>query len=148
MYIQLNQRLYDSWMKLKKLVFGIIQLTIMHSFMDSDTINYKPFQQQQQHHDHQGQTHIFDWRHIADNMCFAYTWHLCLLTGATAFQLVIGLCTGIQSTALTDNPLFGSSSPSDFWGRRWNNVVHKALKVCNKMMMEKDVLSLYSMSCG
>ena len=124
LYIPPNQRLCDFWMKVKKLVFGIIQLTIMYSFMDSDSINYKPFQQPQQ----LGQN-ILDWKHLVNNMCFAYIWHLCLLTGATAFQLVIGLCTGIQSTALTNNPLFGSSSPSDFWGRRWNNVVHKVLKV-------------------
>jgi len=27
-----------------------------------------------------------------------------------------------------DNPMFESESPSDFWGRRWNLLIHKCLK--------------------
>ena len=60
---------------------------------------------------------------------FEDTWHLCLLSGSSVFGFAVTLLTGIQTKDLTNNPLFGSSSPSDFWGRRWNNVVHKTLKV-------------------
>ena len=28
------------------------------------------------------------------------------------------------------NPLFASTSPSDFWGRKWNLTIHRNLKVC------------------
>jgi hypothetical protein len=55
-------------------------------------------------------------------------WHLCLLTGSTAFEFALALITGIKTKPLTINPLLGSASVSDFWGRQWNNVVHKVLK--------------------
>lgn len=60
-------------------------------------------------------------------------WHLCLLNGASAFQFIIVLTTRLKTKDTTNNPLFGSKSPSDFWGRRWNNVVHKVLKVSLKV---------------
>ena len=30
---------------------------------------------------------------------------------------------------MVDNPIFHSRSPSDFWGRRWNRLIHTGLKV-------------------
>jgi hypothetical protein len=36
--------------------------------------------------------------------------------------------TGYQTQVVMMNPLFGSKSPSDFWGRRWNLLVHSVLK--------------------
>lgn len=35
---------------------------------------------------------------------------------------------GYQIDPVMKNPLLESRSPSDFWGRRWNLIVHKALK--------------------
>jgi hypothetical protein len=35
---------------------------------------------------------------------------------------------GVQLVPFMLNPIFESSSPSDFWGRRWNLVVHGILK--------------------
>eukprot|EP00957_Ditylum_brightwellii_P180355 13739401-Ditylum_brightwellii.AAC.1 len=35
---------------------------------------------------------------------------------------------GIKIIDLMHNPLFESTSPSDFWGRRWNMTAHKMLK--------------------
>ena len=39
------------------------------------------------------------------------------------------LLTGLQfEEEVTRCPMFFSSSPSDFWGRRWNNLIHTSLK--------------------
>ena len=35
---------------------------------------------------------------------------------------------GNKVIELSDSPLTRSSSPSDFWGRRWNNLIHVGLK--------------------
>lgn len=38
------------------------------------------------------------------------------------------LFSGYETQPVMINPLFGSSSPSDFWGRRWNRLIHDCLK--------------------
>ena len=35
---------------------------------------------------------------------------------------------GYRTDPVMKNPLFESTSPSDFWGRRWNLVIHRVLK--------------------
>lgn len=41
---------------------------------------------------------------------------------------IIQLVGGFQTEDSVNNPIFGSSSPSDFWGNRWNMVIHRGLK--------------------
>lgn len=45
--------------------------------------------------------------------------------GLTFFWFVM---TGYQTKPVMKNPLGGAKSPSDFWGRRWNLIVHSVLK--------------------
>jgi len=40
-------------------------------------------------------------------------------------DLVTGVCFDIY---ITNNPMLLSTSPSDFWGRRWNKLIHMGLK--------------------
>lgn len=47
----------------------------------------------------------------------------------TGVNGVMQLLSGIQFENVVDNPMFGSQSPSDFWGRRWNRMIHTDLKV-------------------
>jgi hypothetical protein len=44
--------------------------------------------------------------------------------------LIFAFCllSGYKMEPVMNNPVFGSTSPSDFWGRRWNLLVHGALK--------------------
>lgn len=51
-----------------------------------------------------------------------------LTTYCEGLALAFAVATGYQTQPLMSNPLFGSKSPSDFWGRRWNLVVHTVLK--------------------
>jgi len=53
----------------------------------------------------------------------------CLVTGSTGVGLLISLLSGIETMTLMDNPLFESSSPSEFWGQRWNKLIQGVLKV-------------------
>ena len=48
------------------------------------------------------------------------------MTGASALG---SLLTGVQmEDQVVQHPLFLSESVSDFWGRRWNNLIHVSLK--------------------
>jgi hypothetical protein len=47
------------------------------------------------------------------------------MNGVGAIVQMIG---GFQAEKAVDNPIFASSSPSDFWGNRWNMVIHRGLK--------------------
>jgi len=43
-------------------------------------------------------------------------------------SLIYNLFYGVQTYEIVLNPMLKSTSPSDFWGRRWNMLVHKGLK--------------------
>jgi hypothetical protein len=71
---------------------------------------------------------FFTWQLYANNASHAMLFQMYLTTyceGLTLFWCVI---TGYQTEPVMNNPLFGSRSPSDFWGRRWNLLVHGVLK--------------------
>jgi hypothetical protein len=51
-----------------------------------------------------------------------------LAASSSLIGLVISCITGCNTITLMKNPLFSSTSPSDFWGGRWNLIVHGLLK--------------------
>lgn len=71
---------------------------------------------------------LFSWRNLANNYIMAFHTSLSLEVGAAGIALGISTLTGIETMDLNVNPLTTSSSPSDFWGNRWNRVVSSALK--------------------
>ena len=54
---------------------------------------------------------------------------LCLDGGTLGIGLGINILTGYSTISVMHNPLSECASPSDFWGRRWNRVIHGTLKV-------------------
>ena len=76
-------------------------------------------------------THFYyylHWTHIANNLLLAIATALFLEVGSVGVGLATSLVTGQQVVRLNDHPLTRSTSPSDFWGRRWNRIVSPALK--------------------
>jgi Membrane bound O-acyl transferase family len=51
-----------------------------------------------------------------------------LLGGASGLGLLFSLATGFAMEDFSDSPLTKSTSPSDFWGHRWDKPVESALK--------------------
>jgi hypothetical protein len=49
--------------------------------------------------------------------------------GTSGAAMVVTLLFGRKTKVVTQNALLKSTSVSDFWGRRWNQLVHGALKV-------------------
>lgn len=50
--------------------------------------------------------------------------------GTSGAAFVVTLLFGMKTKVVTQNAMLKSTSVSDFWGRRWNQLVHGALKVC------------------
>ena len=63
-----------------------------------------------------------------DTMFYSVLFQLVLCTFGEGLVFATTLLTGIRAHRLMDNPMFESKSPSDFWGRRWNLLIHRVLK--------------------
>ena len=87
--------------------------------------------------------HWYDWRRILlflwhdphyslrilwHNLCYAALFQSTLTTFATGMMFIQALVTGYETEDTMNNPVFGATSPSDFWGRRWNLLIHDVLK--------------------
>lgn len=66
--------------------------------------------------------------HLVNNFIAALLVSVSLSFSTLGVSLLFNLTTGIMTEKVVLNPLFASRSPSDFWGRRWNNLVHSVLK--------------------
>lgn len=71
---------------------------------------------------------LFYWGNLLNNFLMAYLTGIALDSGATGLGLMTSLVCGISTTKFNDHPLLSSSSPSDFWGRRWNKIVGGGLR--------------------
>lgn len=71
----------------------------------------------------------------------AVLFQMYLTTHGYGIFTVTSLC-GVQQEPIMLNPIFESTSPSDFWGRRWNMVVHGMLKRWGSLVHET-----YSFRC-
>jgi hypothetical protein len=72
----------------------------------------------------------FELYRLYNNFVMAILTFFCLVLNMNAFAVVVTLCTmnDIQSDVFSGQPLFLSKSPSDFWGKRWNRLIHSILK--------------------
>jgi Membrane bound O-acyl transferase family len=62
------------------------------------------------------------------NLQYALLFQLILSTFGEGLIFATMLLTGLEAEAFADNPLGQTTSPSDFWGRRWNRLIHECLK--------------------
>lgn len=67
-------------------------------------------------------------RLLWDNLCYAALFQSTLTTFATGTMFIQALVTGYETEDTMNNPVFGATSPSDFWARRWNLLIHDVLK--------------------
>mmetsp|Transcript_43715 Transcript_43715/g.105429 ORF Transcript_43715/g.105429 Transcript_43715/m.105429 type:complete len:237 (-) Transcript_43715:234-944(-) len=68
------------------------------------------------------------WELYANNMIHAVLFQLYLTTYVEGVTLIWTALSGCQVDEVMKNPMFESRSPSDFWSRRWNLLIHRVLK--------------------
>lgn len=71
---------------------------------------------------------IFHWGHLLNNFILAYFTAECIETGSRGVSLAVVALTGCQVMELMQNPILDSQSPSEFWGKRWNLMLHGSFK--------------------
>ena len=69
-----------------------------------------------------------DINQLLNNLLAATMVSFSLVYSMNGVASLIQLLGGFQTEPAVDNPIFGSSSPSDFWGNRWNAIIHRGLK--------------------
>jgi hypothetical protein len=73
--------------------------------------------------------HLFNLGHLLNNYVVAGLTYISLDGGMLGVAAGISLMTGFSTVAVMHSPMTKSTSPSDFWGRRWNRMIHGILKV-------------------
>ena len=77
---------------------------------------------------------LLDWHTVLDpvnlrhSALFALFFQLYLMTFGEGLMFATCAVTRCRPEPLMDNPMLASTSPSDFWGRRWNLIIHDCLK--------------------
>jgi len=71
---------------------------------------------------------IFDFNLFRNNLVSSFVFQMCLSTFSGALSSAASLIFGVKTAVAMNNPMFESTSPSDFWGKRWNLIIHGALK--------------------
>ena len=79
---------------------------------------------------------FFNLGHLLNNYIVACLTYISLDGGMLGVAAGISLMTGFSTVAVMHSPMTESSSPSDFWGRRWNRMIHAVLKVSDEMVVE------------
>ena len=71
----------------------------------------------------------FDIGHLYNTFVQAFMMNATLTFSVSGASVLASLYSGVAFDGyITNNPMFLSTSPSDFWGRRWNNLIHTGLK--------------------
>jgi Membrane bound O-acyl transferase family len=71
---------------------------------------------------------LWDWGHVGNTFLVASLTSLVLDGGATGLGILTSCVTGYTLDTFSESPLTRSTSPSDFWGHRWDRPVQSALK--------------------
>lgn len=67
-------------------------------------------------------------KHLANCFAIAFFFQSALALGFCVLGNSVQLLTGYKVLQAMNNPMLEATSPSDFWGRRWNVLIHLALK--------------------
>uniref|UniRef100_A0A7S4AXF0 Wax synthase domain-containing protein n=1 Tax=Pseudo-nitzschia australis TaxID=44445 RepID=A0A7S4AXF0_9STRA len=71
---------------------------------------------------------LYYWGNIVNAFAMASLTSLLLNGGASGLGLMTSFCSGLTMENFSASPLTQSSSPSDFWGNRWDRPVASALR--------------------
>jgi len=88
----------------------------------------------------------YDWKPLLDprkwwlrNLLFGIFFQCLLTVFGEGMRLAQSLVTGYKTNILMDNPILSARSPSQFWGSKWNLVIHDVLKIGVYLPLRKQV---------
>mmetsp|Transcript_10210 Transcript_10210/g.11313 ORF Transcript_10210/g.11313 Transcript_10210/m.11313 type:complete len:420 (-) Transcript_10210:12-1271(-) len=71
---------------------------------------------------------LLSWRHLLNNYLVALLLSVSLSQSTLGVSIMYNLVYGYETLEVVRNPILKSTSPSDFWGKRWNILIHQGLK--------------------
>ena len=71
---------------------------------------------------------LFSLGHLGNNLMQTLLLQLYLTAFSLGLKAATNIAVGVRTKHIMDNPLLGSRSPSDFWGKKWNTLIHGVLK--------------------
>jgi hypothetical protein len=91
--------------------------------------DYTPFGSRGAGTDGQGPlTGLLHWRHLGNCLVIAFFFQHGLSVSFFIFSSTIQLTLGYRSSPMMHSPIVKATSPSNFWGRQWNVLVHAVMK--------------------
>ena len=109
--------------------FGLLFVVLSLLFSCTSPYDFAPFVTRFEAHsiDH-GLVDLFHPFHLVNNFVAAVLVSVSLSFSTLGASLLFNISTGIMTERVVENPMFASKTPSEFWGRKWNNLVHSLLK--------------------
>jgi hypothetical protein len=112
----------DLWKKVCHFGSVMLQTTILYSIVLPH--HYQVFPRRPIH----TIVDLLYWGNIANHYMMASLTALTLDAGASGIGILMSILFGLQTVSINHSPLTQSSSPSDFWGRRWDVYVAHSLR--------------------
>ena len=109
-------------------ILSVLRIGMLVSFLSQ--YNYKPFGDMDAGEFFDGVNfakHLHP-RHLANCFFTALFFQQALALGDACMGNAVQIMTGYKVLQSMRNPMLEASSPSDFWGRRWNLIVHSVMK--------------------
>ena len=108
-----NVRQYICWLSVYTLLYHVL------------APNFEPFRVDND----RDKLFYWDIPRLYNTFIQAYVVNVTLSLSMTGVSTLGSVLSGVQMLdQVTDHPMFLSESVSDFWGRRWNNLIHVGLK--------------------
>jgi len=71
---------------------------------------------------------LVNWAQLGNNFLHALLFQVMLTCFFEGLALATCLVLGFKAKVSMDNPILSSTSPSQFWGKKWNTLIHGVLK--------------------
>jgi hypothetical protein len=112
----------------KNVLLSVLRIGILVSFLSH--YNYKPFGDTDSGEFYDGIqiSKHFNLHHLGNCFFVALFFQQALALGDSCMGNAVQWWTGFKVLKSMRNPMLEASSPSDFWGRRWNRIVHSVMK--------------------
>eukprot|EP00581_Thalassiosira_minuscula_P007670 CAMPEP_0183704296 /NCGR_PEP_ID=MMETSP0737-20130205/1667_1 /TAXON_ID=385413 /ORGANISM="Thalassiosira miniscula, Strain CCMP1093" /LENGTH=530 /DNA_ID=CAMNT_0025931133 /DNA_START=143 /DNA_END=1735 /DNA_ORIENTATION=+ len=119
---------HDIWNGIRNMIKSVTYICILCSILSK--YGYVPF----------GETNVGEFyepivvgdylngRHLGNCFAIALLFQQALATGDAVIGNAIQIFLGYKVKQSMRNPMLEATSPSDFWGRRWNLLVHSVMK--------------------
>lgn len=108
--------------KIGSVVLRFVESSLLYSIMIP--YDFQPFPAREI----TGFTDLLWWGNLANSYLVGALLKITLEGGLTAASVAMSVYTGLRTVDVNLYPLTATSSPSDFWGRRWNRLVSNGLK--------------------